>query len=66
MGIGQLLWAAAFGLAACVWTSSSDTELKGADNACVWPICWENTINFFSQKSINTAVVTEQTTEAFD
>ena len=30
------------------------------------PICWENTFSFFRQKSINRAVVTEQTTEAFD
>ena len=25
-----------------------------------WPICWENTLSFFGQKSINTAVVTEK------
>ena len=31
-----------------------------------WTICSENTFSFFRQKSINTAVVTEQTTEAFD
>ena len=30
------------------------------------PICSENTFSFFRQKSINTAAVTEQTTEAFD
>ena len=30
------------------------------------PICWENTFSFYRQKSINRAVVTEQTTEAFD
>ena len=30
------------------------------------PRFWENTFSFFRQKSINTAVVTEQTTEAFD
>ena len=30
------------------------------------PMCWENTFSFSMQKSINTAVVTEQTTEAFD
>ena len=29
-------------------------------------MCWENTFSFFRQKSINTAVVTEKTTEAFD
>ena len=104
---------AAFHLAACVCTSSSDKGLIGAVKACVlthafywlfhnrltlhhlaisqevintesWstfqilgicsaesrysfvflPICWENT--FFRQKLINMAVVTEQTTEAFD
>ena len=30
------------------------------------PICWEITFSFFRQKSIDTAVVTEQTSEAFD
>ena len=30
------------------------------------PICWENTFSFFRLKSVNTAAVTEQTTEAFD
>ena len=30
------------------------------------PICWENTFNFIRQKSINTALVTEQTTEAIE
>ena len=30
------------------------------------PIYWEKTFSFFKQKSINTAGVTEETTEAFD
>ena len=30
------------------------------------PICWENTFSFVRLKSISTAAVTEQTTEAFD
>ena len=29
-------------------------------------MCLENTFSFFRQKSIDMAVVTEQTTEAFD
>ena len=29
-------------------------------------MCWENTLSFFSQESMNMAVVTEQTTEAFE
>ena len=31
-----------------------------------WTICWKNTFSFFRQKSINMAVATELTTEAFD
>ena len=30
------------------------------------PICWENKFSFFRLKSLNTAAVTEQTTEAVD
>ena len=30
------------------------------------PICWEHIFIFLRQKSVSTAVVTEQTTEAFD
>ena len=35
MGTGQLLWVAAFNLAAYVCTSSSDKDLIGADKAYV-------------------------------